>query len=184
MKKITYLLMLLLFSSLSFAQIALPYSENFGTIASAGGFPTVTGGAWTRSGSTSNQPTYITNQTSFNRSGNGDTKFLSFRYGNGGNLYAVGPFTLTAGVIYSTSVLYKADGGTGHGPLTINYGTAATIAAQTNVIASQPANITNAAFSPLSGTFSPSVTGSYYISMKLINTFSPWYLTIDDFAMS
>jgi hypothetical protein len=180
-------LALVLFSFLGgnlWAQISLPYSESFSGITVANGFPTVTGGTWTRTGTTTLQPTYITNQSSYNRSGNGDTKFMSFRYGNAGNLYAVGPFTLTAGVTYKPSVLYKADGGNGHGPLTINYGTAATIAAQTNLIASVPANITNAAFATLSGTFSPATTGSYYISIKLVNTYGPWYFTIDDFAMS
>jgi gliding motility-associated-like protein len=184
MKKITYLLMLLLFSSLSFAQIALPYSENFGTIASANGFPTVTGGAWSRSSTTSIQPTYTTNQSSYNRSGNGDTKFIAFRYDSGTRYYFVGPFDLNAGVTYAPSVLYKADGLTGFGPLELTYGTSAAAATHSNTIASVSANITNSSFSTLSGTFSPSTTGSYFIGIKCTSNGNPWYLTLDDFSIS
>ena len=184
MKKITYLLMLLLFSSLSFAQIALPYSENFGTIASANGFPTVTGGAWTRSSTTTNQPTYIANQTTFNRSGNGDTKFITFRYGVTNAYYFVGPFNLTAGVTYVPKVLYKADGLTGFGPLALTYGTSAAAATHSNTIVSIPANITNTSFSNLTGSFSPSTTGSYYIGIKCTATSNPYYLTLDDFSFN
>ena len=176
--------MLLLFSSLSFAQIALPYSENFGTIASANGFPTVTGGAWTRSGSTTQQPTYTTNQTTYNRSGNGDTKFITFRYGVTNAYYFVGPFNLTAGVTYVPKVLYKADGLTGFGPLALTYGTSAAAATHSNTIVSIPANITNTSFSSLTGSFSPSTTGSYYIGIKCTASFNPYYLTLDDFSFN
>jgi len=184
MKKFTYLLMLLLFSSLSFAQIALPYSENFGTIASANGFPTVTGGAWTRSGTSSQQPTYITNQTSYNRSGNGDTKFITFRYDSGTRYYFVGPFNLTAGVTYVPKILYKADGSSGFGPLELTYGTSAAAATHSNTIVSIPASITNTSFSNLTGSFSPSTTGSYFIGIKCTGNGNPWYLTLDDFSFN
>ena len=63
--KLLFLFLIMGMSSLE-AQISLPYSENFGTITVANGFPTVSGGAWTRTGSTTVQPTYITNQASYN----------------------------------------------------------------------------------------------------------------------
>ena len=168
------------------AQIALPYTETFATIPAANGFPVVAGGAWTRSGSTTAQPTYITNQTSYNRSGNGDTFFITYYYSGNttGNYYFVGPFDLTAGTSYTSSILYKADGLNGFGPLDLRFGTAATAATQTNLIATVPANITNTAFQKLSGAFTVPTTGSYYLSVKETNTSSPWYLTLDDFKLS
>lgn len=178
------LLVVLLTTVSAWSQIAIPYTENFSTITTAGGFPTVTGGAWTRSGTTTNQPTYIANQTTYNRSGNGDTKFMSFRYDSGTRYYFVGPFSLTAGTYYTPSVLYKADGLTGFGPLALTYGTTAAAATQTNVIASVPADITNSAYQTLSGNFTPATTGSYYLAVRCAANGNPWYLSIDDFAVN
>ncbi len=167
-----------------FGQISIPYNENFSSITVANGFPTVTGGAWARSGTTTLQPTYIANQTTYNRSGNADTKFMSFRYGQtAGNVYTVGPFNLTAGVTYNSRVLYKADGIAGFGPLSLTYGTAATLAAQTNTIASVPANITNANYADLNGNFTVPTTGAYYIGIRCVASSAPWYLTVDDFSL-
>jgi len=180
--KLLFLFLIMGMSSLE-AQISLPYSENFGTITVANGFPTVSGGAWTRTGSTTVQPTYITNQASYNRSGNGDTKFIAFNYSSATNYYIVGPFSLTGGTSYTSSVLYKADGSTGFGPLELRYGTAATGASQTNLIATVPANITNIPFATISGSFTPAVTGSYYMSIKCTANGNPWYLTLDDYAL-
>lgn len=166
------------------AQIALPYNETFASMTTANVLPTVTGGAWTRTGTTTLQPSYITNQTTYNRTGNGDTKFITFRYGNtAGNFYLVGPFDLTAGTSYNASILYKADGLTGFGPLALTYGTAATAATQTNTIASLAANITNTAFAKLAGNFTVSTSGSYYVGVKCTSTSNPWYLTLDDFEL-
>ncbi|MFN3753738.1 GEVED domain-containing protein [Flavobacterium sp.] len=167
----------------SWSQIALPYFENFSTITVANGFPTVAGGAWTRSGTTTNQPTYITNQSTYNRSGNGDTKFITFQYSSGTRYYFVGPFNLVGGTSYTASSLYKADGLTGFGPLELTYGTAAAAANQTNVIASIPSNIVNLSFNLITGNFTPSTSGSYYLAIKSTQNGNPWYLTLDDFKL-
>lgn len=178
------LLAVLLFSSGSiWSQIALPYTETFSGITAANGFPTVSGGAWTRSGTTANQPTYIANQASYNRSGNGDTKYVAFRYDSSTRYFFVGPFSLTAGVSYTTSCLYKADGATGFGPLALTYGTTAAAGTQTNTIATVPVNIVNLSFSTLSGSFIPASTGSYYLAVKCTANGNPWYLTVDDFKL-
>ena len=175
---------LLLTSITSWSQIALPYSETFAGITAANGFPTVTGGAWTRSGTAANQPTYITNQTSYNRTGNGDTKFMSFRYDASTRYYFVGPFALTAGTSYTASCLYKADGLTGFGPLALTYGTTAAAATHTNVIASIPANIVNTAYAPISGSFTVATDGSYYLAIRAAANGNPWYLSVDDFSLN
>ncbi|RQO32251.1 hypothetical protein DBR32_01175 [Taibaiella sp. KBW10] len=180
------LLLALAFAAMAYtatrAQIALPYTETFASIATANGFPTVTGGAWTRSGTAFAQPTYIANQI-FNRSGNGDTKYIAFSYIAGTRYFFVGPFTLTAGTSYTASVLYKADGDTGFGPLALTYGTAANAATQTNTLTSVPANITNAQFQTLSGTFTPATSDNYYMAIKCTADGNPWYLTLDDYAL-
>ncbi|GAA4039582.1 hypothetical protein GCM10022388_00080 [Flavobacterium chungnamense] len=177
-------MVLLLSGFTSWSQIALPYSETFAGITVANGFPTVTGGAWTRSGTTTNQPTYITNTGSYNQSGNGDTKYICHRYNSGTRYYFVGPFSLTGGVSYTSSCLYKADGLTGFGPLALTYGTTAAAATQTNTIASVPADIVNASFNTLTGAFTPATSGNYYVAIKCTANGNPWYLTLDDFKLN
>lgn len=180
-----FMLISLLVGQQSVAQIALPYNEAFTGITVANGFPTVAGGAWTRSGTTTLQPTFITNQATFNRSGNGDTKFMVFRWGQpaAGNSYFVGPFALVAGQSYLAGIKYKSDGVSGFGPLSLTYGTLATAATHTNTIVSLPASITNLAYANLSGAFTPATSGNYFIAVKCIGTSVPDALTIDDFSI-
>ncbi|MCX8478727.1 MAG: GEVED domain-containing protein, partial [Chitinophagales bacterium] len=164
------------------AQISFPYTETFAGITANNTFPAVTGGAWSKSGTNALQPTYSANQASYNRSGNGDTKFISFRYSSSGNVFAVGPFSLTAGKTYQLSVLYKADGLTGFGPLQLTWGTTNAKTAQTNVVASVPADIVNAAYQTLSGTFVAATTGNVYFAIKSTDNGNPWYLSLDNFS--
>lgn len=167
------------------AQIGLPYTETFSGIAAADELPAVTGGSWARSGTAGVQPTYVTNE-SHNRSGNGDSQYMAYRYSCGTAYYFVGPFNLTGGVSYTSSVLYKADGASGFTALSLTYGDLATEAGQTNTIVSFPGtNVVNTAYDALSGAFTPAVTGSYYLAVRCVsNSFSPWYLCIDDFKLN
>ena len=164
-------------------QISLPYSENFGSISAANGFPVVTGGAWTRTATTTIQPTYIANQTTYNRVGRNDTKFMSFRYNAGSNVYCVGPFNLTAGVSYTVGNWYITDGLSGWTTFKLTYGTGTTVALQPNTIASVSSQ-TNSTYNQLTGAFIPATTGSYYIGMCMTSTSAPWYFSVDDFSIN
>ncbi len=164
-------------------QVSLPYSENFGSISAANGFPVVTGGAWTRTASTAIQPTYVTNQASYNRVGRNDTKFMSFRYTAGTNVYCVGPFNLTAGVSYTVGNWYVTDGLSGWTTYKLTYGTGTTVALQPNTIASV-SSPTNSSYNQLTGAFTPATTGSYYIGMCMTSTSAPWYFSVDDFSIN
>jgi len=168
---------------LSTAQVSLPYNEAFTGIAAANGFPTVTGGAWTRTATTAIQPTYITNQASYNRVGRGDTKFMSFRYNAGTSTYAVGPFALTAGSTYQVGNWYITDGLGGWTTFKLTYGTGTTVALQSNTIATA-SGATNTTYSNLQGTFSPATSGNYYIAMTMTSTSAPWYFSVDDFSVT
>jgi len=168
---------------LSTAQVSLPYNEAFTGIAAVNGFPTVTGGAWTRTATTAIQPTYITNQASYNRVGRGDTKFMSFRYNAGTSTYAVGPFALTAGSTYQVGNWYITDGLGGWTTFKLTYGTGTTVALQSNTIATA-SGATNTTYSNLQGTFSPATSGNYYIAMTMTSTSAPWYFSVDDFSVT
>ena len=91
---------------------------------------------------------------------------------------------MSAGVTYTLSVRYVTDGLTGHGPLQITSGATNTLAGQTTVVASIPANITNTAYQTLTGTFTPASNGSFYFGIKLTNTFGPWYTSVDNFSLT
>ena len=178
----SYIIANLLFYCSCEAQIALPYTEAFTGITAANGFPTVTGGAWTRTGSTAIQPTYITNQATYNRVGRGDSKFMSFRYNTGTNTFAVGPFALSAGEIYQVGNWYITDGLGGWTTFKLTYGTGVTVALQSNTIVSVSA-ATNTFYQHLQGAFSPATSGNYYIAMTMTSTSAPNYFSVDDFSI-
>ena len=176
-----YIIVSLLFSYSSLAQIALPYHENFSTIVQNNGFPFVLGGAWTRSSNTAFQPTYISNQTSYNRIGRSGTKFISF-HGSGTTTYAVGPFSLIAGVSYTVGAWHITDT-YGWPTLKFTYGSGTTVALQNNTIISTnfPNNDT---YTELHGLFTPTTSGNYYIGVTMTSTENYGYFSIDDFSVS
>lgn len=179
--------LLLLCAGPAQAQIALPYTESFTSIPADDAFPIVNGGSWARSGTAALQPTWIGNE-SFNRIGRGtnDSTYLTFAKSQpaGGNVYTVGPFQLTAGMTYETSIWYITDGTNGFGPLQLTYGTAGTLAAQTNVIATVPPNVNNQTYQRLRGFFNAPATGLYYIGIKAEASANPQFLTLDDFSIA
>jgi hypothetical protein len=185
--------LLLLGARTSQAQIALPYTENFGGITAANALPTVTGGTWDRSGTNAEQPSYAAAQATGNRASrtSTDAGFITFAGAQSGtgnsNVYTVGPFALTGGITYRTGIYYITDGTNGFGPLQLTYGPgpAGSIAGQTNVIATVPPNVIANAYTRLGGFFTPATSGNYYIAVKVqtVGTSTPGFLSLDDFDM-
>lgn len=88
-------------------------------------------------------------------------------------------FTLTAGTSYDVSVWARQDGSTTtNASMEIKYGTTATAAGMTNVIAA-PLGL-NTTYQQVIGTFTPAATGVYFIGFHGVINGSPWYITIDD----
>ena len=170
------------FSLNSFGQLVVPYTQTFESIVLANALPA----NWARTGTASDQPTYLAAPGSYNRTNHtgGGAKFASFYYTTGaGKLYSFGTFNLVAGTTYDFSTWYITDGNSGWTTLSLTYGTGTTIALQPNVIASVSSPV-NTTYSQLSGTFTPAVSGTYYLGIKCVNTASPWYLTIDDISVT
>ena len=136
----------------------VPYSENFGTIAVCQWIPNSFWWCMDKNWIYHSTITYITNQASYNRSGNGDTKFIAFNYSSATNYYIVGPFSLTGGTSYTSSVLYKADGST-VGPL-ITLRNCCNWCFSNKFDCNGVNKYNKYSFATISGSFTPAVTGS------------------------
>lgn len=93
------------------------------------------------------------------------------------------PVQLNAGVAYKASVYARQDGATAsEANITIAYGTSASGAAMTNVIAPST-GIVNGDYQKVSGAFTPTASGIYYVGIKGGISFDPYYLSIDDISI-
>lgn len=157
-----------------------PYFEGFEGITSNNQLPNC---SWMAS----NLPTICQTYTGtpppnvYNRIPKSGTKFASFRYGTNtaGDYFYSNGIQLTAGTMYLASVGYITDGAAGWSECNLLYGASQSTTGLTSV-ASATGALTNTTYNTLSGTFSVSASGIYYLAVKAIGNSGPWYLTFDD----
>ncbi|MBS1572758.1 MAG: fibronectin type III domain-containing protein, partial [Bacteroidetes bacterium] len=149
----------------------VPYFEGF---ESGYTHNTTIGGCLAQEGINGTTGTWKANNTftDYNRSprtGNWDA-FLG--YGNERWLFI--PIQLTGGTAYQVKAYARQDGATAaNSNVSISYGTSASAAAMTNVIA--PATgIINGDYQKISGNFVAPTTGVYVVGIKGYMNFSPW----------
>ena len=120
----------------------------------------------------------------YNRIPKTGSKFASFRYGTNvaGDYFYSNGIQLIAGVVYQASSDYITDGLTGWSEFRLLYGASQSTTGLTS-IAAATGTLTNTTYSNLSGTFSVSTTGIYYLAVKAIGNGTPWYLTFDDLKL-
>jgi hypothetical protein len=156
---------------------AWPYTEDFESISVTNEYPNCMNstslGTYTF--------TYTADQGSYNRYAHGGEKFASFKYGCDDYFFTPG-FELVAGNTYQFSFYYITDGYSGWNTLEAKYGTAPDPASMTMTIASV-ANPTNTEYEKLIGSFTPAVSGTYFIGLYCNSTFVPWYLSFDDLSL-
>ncbi|NBY09442.1 MAG: T9SS C-terminal target domain-containing protein, partial [Sphingobacteriia bacterium] len=102
------------------------------------------------------------------------------------NTYYTNGIYLNAGVNYSASVWYQSDftGATNWSDLSVMVGTAQTIASQ-SLIASTNGPAVSPIYKSLSGTFSVSTSGMYYVGVKAVGASgAATYLSIDDLRIT
>jgi GEVED domain len=163
--------------------VSLPYFEGFETITAVNTLPacmTVTPaiGGKTR---TYNAAATGTNAALIAKTGSGFSAVNWSPSATRGYFFSA-PITLTAGVLYKTSVFYRTDG-VSWTDATLYYGTAATGAAMINTIATAT-NITTTTYTELNGLFSVPTTGDYYVAYSAFNaTSAPNYIAFDDFKV-
>jgi hypothetical protein len=114
-----------------------------------------------------------------------------FRFAHSGNWYAFFPWSsnswmykpvdLIENETYEFSMWYKTDGSIGF-QYEVKWGTDTFEVDMTNTI--QPLTaINNTEYEQIISTFTPTVSGTYYIGIHGISTNNPWYLEVDDIKL-
>ncbi|MBS1650372.1 MAG: T9SS type A sorting domain-containing protein, partial [Bacteroidetes bacterium] len=159
----------------------IPYAEGFESISSNNMLPNCT---WTTTSTGTICLTYMSATGSWNQIPHTGSKYASFRYGTNpsGDYFYSNGIALTAGQTYSANVFYITDGSTGWSDFEIMYGAAQTATALTSITATTGV-VTNTAYVGLGGTFTPTLSGIYYVAIKCIGAFAPMYLSFDDISV-
>jgi hypothetical protein len=97
------------------------------------------------------------------------------------NAWMMRSFILEGGVSYDVEVWARQDRTSG-ATLAMYYGDDSTIAAMTNTIVAQ-VNLTNGDYQCYSGRITPAASGTYWIAIHGTATYTPWYISIDDFMV-
>jgi len=167
-KTLIVLFLTILLGIFSSIQAAVIFTEGFETGNTAGAVPvgwTADASGWfARTGS----------QTYGRASHTGDW-YCDLYYGK--TKWMFKEVSLTAGTAYSLSLWAKQDATSG-ASITLKYGATATSAGMTNTILAAT-NVSNSWLN-ISGTFTPSSTGTYYIGILGITNYTPYYVWIDD----
>ena len=162
---------------------SVPYFEGFEGITANNQLPNC---SWMASNLPTICQTYSTTPVAptYNRIPKTGAKFGSFRYGTNtaGDYFYSNGIQLTAGVLYQASSDYITDGLTGWSEFRLLYGASQSTTGLTS-IAAATGTLVNTTYSNLSGTFSVSTTGIYYLAVKAIGTSNPWYLSFDDLKL-
>src|SRR5690554_3182228 len=101
------------------------------------------------------------------------------RYSNTDWLFI--PIHLDAGISYTFDMYARQDATSG-ASVSVSYGSSADVASMTEVIVAETAMI-DGDYQLVSGTFTPSTSGVYYVGINGTLNFSPWYISIDDISI-
>jgi hypothetical protein len=163
---------------------SVPYFEGFEGITANNQLPNC---SWKASNLPTICKTYTAPTGFYNQAAASGNKYASFRYGTNttGDYFYSNGLQLNAGITYSASVKYVADGLTGWSEFNLMYGTTQTTTALTSIAAITPtAGITNTVYATASGTFNVSSSGIYFMAIKGVGNSTPWYLTWDDLSVT
>jgi hypothetical protein len=157
------------------ATVALPYTESFEGIPSNNTLPPCMDatnlGYLTRT---------FTNPTGYdNMAGRTGSKYACFRYGCNDWFFTPG-FAVTAGNTYVVSFWYVTDGYYGWNTLQAMVGTSQTSSGMTAIVGTPVSAPSNTTYAQYTGTFTATSTGTLYMGINCIASYSPDYLTIDD----
>jgi hypothetical protein len=157
---------------------SIPYTEGFET-----GYThnTAIGGCNSQASVTGAEQWTANNAfTDYNRTPRTGSFNAFLRYSNEDWLFI--PISLTGGTSYTASVYARQDGSaTADANIAISYGTTNSAAGMTNSVVS--ATGINASYQLISGAFTPSSTGTYYVGIKGFMNGTPWYISLDDISI-
>lgn len=138
------------------------------------------GGCWSQESLGGSNSWVVNNtETDYNRTPRSGDWNIYLRYGNEAWMFY--PIELNAGVTYDLEFYARQDEDSG-ATVQAGFGTTNSGAAMTSVISET--EIIDGDYQELSGSFTPDVSGVYYLGIKGETTFSPWYLSIDDISVT
>jgi|GEM_PF-1356358 len=155
----------------------VPYIEDFESITTAGSFPA----GWTRAG------TRWTSQISpqdYNRYARSGNAYLTCSWSSTTTdwMFSKG-IALEAAKTYDFGIWYNTCGTSGWTSFKMYIGTSASGAAMLTELAGVDGPI-NMTYAQLTRTgWQPPADGVYYVGLQVIATFSPWYMSFDDFSV-
>jgi hypothetical protein len=158
------------------------YSSFFEGFESGFTHNTAVGGCWSQQSITGIQVwTANTSETTYNRTPRTGSWNATLRYSNEDWLFY--PLALTGSVEYTFEMYARQDGAiSSNANITIAYGDAGNAASMTETIV--PATgIVNGNYQLITGTFTPTATGTYYIGIMGWISGTPWYISIDDISI-
>ena len=119
--------------------------------------------------------------TSYNRTARTGSFNAYLRYSNEDWIFI--PINLVSGTSYTADVYARQDGSvTTNADVMIAFGMTGTAAGMTDTIVS-PVGI-DGTYQLISGAFTPTSTGVFYVGIKGYMNGSPWYISIDDIAIN
>ncbi|MDD3893059.1 MAG: CARDB domain-containing protein [Bacteroidales bacterium] len=121
-------------------------------------------------------------QTSYNRTPRTGSFNAHLKYSNTAWLFTKKPVALEAEKLYRFSLYARQDAASG-ASITLKYGTSASDAGMTFDI-KEATDVVNGDYQLIEGEFSPDTDGGYYLGILGETTYSPWYLSIDDIAVT
>lgn len=154
----------------------IPYSESFESITAANTLPS----CMAATNLSTKVKTYIAPTGSYNQAARTGTDFASFQYSCDDWIFTQG-LSLTGGQTYNFSFWYVTDGLSGWTTLEAKFGNAQNSGAMTTAITGATVSgPNNTSYVQMTGTFTPSTSGTYYCGIHCLSNSTPWYLSIDD----
>ncbi|MDD4683719.1 MAG: choice-of-anchor J domain-containing protein [Bacteroidales bacterium] len=155
-----------------------PWTEGFESILAANTLPP----CWSSTSLGTNCGTIITTGNDYNRNARTGTKAAWFKW-DCNDSFKTPEFQLTENTSYDFSFWYVTDGLDGWTSLKAELWDA-TSNTLVSVLGTPVLNPTNETYQIYSSTFTiPDETATYYIAIKCVATYDPYYLTIDDISL-
>lgn len=158
----------------------IPYNEGFET---GQVHNSSLGGCFLTQASVSGSNPWTANNTftDYNRTPRSGAWSAFLRYSNTRWLFI--PLNLTANISYTFSMYARQDGTDPlNASVAVSYGTSGNAAAMTNPIIAST-GVVNGNYQLLTGTFTPSTSGVYFVGINGTINGTPWYITIDDISV-
>ncbi len=122
-----------------------------------------------------------TSLTTYNRTPYAGSWNAFLQYGNTDWIYI--PVSLTSGTSYTVEFYARQDGATAtNSNMMVAFGSSNSVLGMTDTIVA-PTGIVNGGYQLITGTFTPSSTGVFFVGIRGFMNGSPWYISLDNISI-